>query len=837
MKAYLHRLRGGLTPEQEILRNRLVMGTVSGLGCFFFAFDAVIFSAFSAYLSFNAALYTMQRYEIWRPEERWLAAIILDVMMAFAVMLREPEHMAIFYPIILWMILGNGFRYGLKWLFVAAILSTATFGIVVLSTNYWQQNQWLGFALALALLVIPAYCSTLIRKISHAKEQAEMASKAKSYFLASVSHELRTPLNAIIGYGNHLRNSTMPRNQKEMVEASVLAGEHLLNLIEQLIEVAKTGTASAEIKRSKFRPTELLTEIRDIMAVRVEDKGLAFHLQAQPMSDSIVEGPGDVLRNILLNLVGNAVKFTEAGSISINSGVSTEDGKDLIWFTVADTGIGIADVAVERIFQPFQQADDTVMNRFGGTGLGLAICKQLVEQVDGAISVESVIGQGSIFRIEVPIQIEILEDAKTAVSAGHHNVVKVLSFGDLQPGLLADAQSEDSFILRHLRCTDPAGFEAALDGIELAEFNVALVAQELALQVGAESTIWQRFADAEIAPVLMSGEDEIDLEDVALRAAFASILPPSPNFNELRSAIRIGCSFARRFRLPHDSDVPAVAIYSPQRVLVADDNSTNRNVLAAILQSAGHQISLVSDGDDVLEALEQGDVDILLLDVNMPRLNGIDACSMWRQIEGGRRHLPIIGVTADATSETEQRCRNAGMDCRITKPIDAKLLLATIEQLCGGTANAEAPVEIPNDPRNVVVPFSASAQAHSAVIDAGQLDYLMSIGDSVFVQSMIEGFFEDIDKTLDPLRKSVADGDVAEFRFCAHAFKSSGNNMGVKRLATLCERLEKITEADFNEHKHVHLDKIEREVGNAVEALNELVQQQDASIPKLRLKQ
>ncbi|MFN3452358.1 MAG: histidine kinase dimerization/phospho-acceptor domain-containing protein [Sphingorhabdus sp.] len=234
MKGFLKKLRGGLTPEQEILRNRLVMGSVSGVGCYFFAFDALIFSAFFAYLSFNATLYAMQRYGVWQQEERWFAAIILDVMMAFAVMLREPEHLSIFYPIILWMILGNGFRYGIKWLFVASVLSTATFGIVVLSTAYWQQNLYLGIALALALIVIPAYCSTLIRKISHAKEQAEEASKAKSYFLASVSHELRTPLNAIIGYGNHLRQSDMPRAQKEMVEASVLAGEHLLHLIEQL---------------------------------------------------------------------------------------------------------------------------------------------------------------------------------------------------------------------------------------------------------------------------------------------------------------------------------------------------------------------------------------------------------------------------------------------------------------------------------------------------------------------------------------------------------------------------------------------------------------------------
>lgn len=818
MIAFLQSLRGDLTPEQEILRNRLVMGTVSGFGCYFFAFDAIIFSAFFAYLSFNASLYAMQKYGIWRSDERWLAAIILDVMMAFAVMLREPEHMSIFYPIILWMILGNGFRYGLKWLFVAAFLSTITFGIVVMTTTYWQKNLSLGLALTLALIVIPAYCSTLIRKISHAKEQAEMASKAKSYFLASVSHELRTPLNAIIGYGNHLRQSEMPRGQKEMVEASVLAGEHLLHLIEQLIEVAKTGTGTAQVKHGPFRPTDLLTEIRDIMTVRTEEKGLSLHLQAEPLSDRLINGPSDIIRNILLNLVGNAVKFTEAGSIHINSGFGHKGSQNYIWFTVADTGIGIADAAVERIFQPFQQADDTVLNRFGGTGLGLSICKQLVEQVDGTISVDSHIGQGSKFRIEVPIN--TVAEQPTDIDAPNDSIINILSFGEFKPALLTSAQSQDNFSVRHIQCRNKTELEAALSDIDLKSYNVALMSEHLAKQIEPDSSIWTRFIDAEIAPVLVADSEDVDIEDISLRAAFASILPATPNFAELRSAIRIGCSFSRHFRLLNDERIPAISIYEPRRVLVADDNRTNRNVLAAILESAGHQVIMVTDGDEALEALEQGGVDILLLDVNMPRLNGIDACSMWRQIEGGRQHLPIIGVTADATSETEQKCKNAGMDLRITKPVDAKLLLASIEQYCGGNGAEMAKTPfVADDPMNVVVPISGSAKTRSGAIDQAQLDYLMSIGDRAFVQNMVEGFFEDVEQTLQPLRNAVDRGDVAEFRFCAHAFKSSGNNMGAKRLSELCGHLEKVTEADFAEHRFVYLDKIEHELAQAIDAL------------------
>lgn len=818
MKSLLQKLRGNLSPEQEILRNRLVMGSVSGLGCYFFAFDALIFSAFFAYLSFNAALYAMQRYDMWKQEERWLAAIILDVMMAFAVMLREPEHLSVFYPIILWMILGNGFRYGIKWLFIAAVLSTVTFGIVVASTAYWQQNFWLGVALTIALIAIPAYCSTLIRKISHAKEQAELASKAKSYFLASVSHELRTPLNAIIGYGNHLRQSDMPRGQKEMVEASVLAGEHLLHLIEQLIEVAKTGTGTTQVKRSAFRPIDLLTEIRDIMAVRVEEKGLTFHLQAEPLSDRLVDGPIGVVRNMLLNLVGNASKFTEAGSITINSGLFARDGKNFIWFTVADTGIGICESAKDRIFQPFQQADDTVMNRFGGTGLGLSICRQLAEQVDGNISVDSQIGQGSKFRIEIPVT--ILDEQAEVTDAAPSDIVRILSFGELKPELLANAQSQENFYVRHISCANRVELFNALAGVDLTKFNVALISESLASHISPDDDLWTIFAQAEIAPVLVSEHAAVELEDLTLRAAFASVVPASPNFAELRSAIRIGCSFARQMRIaPIEEQAPA-RNYTPRRILVADDNRTNRNVLAAILESAGHEVSMVTDGDEALEALEKGGVDILLLDVNMPRLNGIDACSMWRQIEGGRQHLPIIGVTADATAETEQKCLNAGMDLRITKPVDAALLLATIEKHTGGADNPAVSDDMRQaDPLNIVVPITGATSTTEQAIDQRQIDYLLSIGSQPFLDTMIEGFIEDVEQTIKALHQSVNDGDVSEFRFCAHAFKSSGNNMGAASLARLCARLEKVTEADFQAHKSRYLQKIETEAMNAVNML------------------
>ncbi|NJM51415.1 MAG: hypothetical protein HC843_11540 [Sphingomonadales bacterium] len=200
------------TPEQEILFNRLVIGVLAAVACYVANLNIAVSGAFTVYLLANGALYMMQKADLWKAEKRCYAAIILDVWMVMATMLVEPKYMSWAYPMILWMILGNGFRFGLKYLFFASVLSALGFGIVVANSNFWQANSITGWGLTGGLIIIPAYCSTLIHKLSKSKEQAEMASRAKSYFLASVSHELRTPLNAILGYGNHLKQMNMPKN-------------------------------------------------------------------------------------------------------------------------------------------------------------------------------------------------------------------------------------------------------------------------------------------------------------------------------------------------------------------------------------------------------------------------------------------------------------------------------------------------------------------------------------------------------------------------------------------------------------------------------------------------
>ncbi len=791
--------------EIEMAKNRLVLGSFAWIACFFLSADAFILYAFACYQTINLLLYTLVRSKKMPKEVYFLTGIIVDSVMASSILLYSPEATSFVYPLFLWMTLGTGFRLGLKWLFVASIFSTATFGLPVLLTPYWQDNAALGYSLTLALLIIPLYCSKLIRKLSHAKDQAETANRAKSYFLASVSHELRTPLNAIIGYGNHMQQLEMPKNQHDMIDASVKAGEHLLHLIDQLIQIARNDSEAAKVQHKPMKTTEILTEIRDIMQVRAAEKSLTIQLHAEPFCDTEINAPTDVVRNILLNLVANAIKFTEAGTVTISGKLVDEGDNTSLCLIVADTGIGIAQSALKRIFEPFQQADETVMNRFGGTGLGLAICRQSLDQIGGAITVESDLGQGTQFYVTIPVE-RISYDGSIAEGVPVlEPAIKLLALGTFDASFLSKAQAAGNYHVRSIACSTRADLLTAMNKVTLTDYRIAILDNHLAALFPVDDALWQAFSDAQVAPVLVANAEEMDLEDIEIRAAFATVIPAVPQFDEVRSAIRIGCSFAGGKSVTSSTHHETRKTYRPRKVLVADDNRTNRNILAAILEAAGHEIIMVCDGDETLEALEKEAFDIVLLDVNMPRLDGITACKMWRQIEGGRQRTSIVGVTADATIETEERCLSAGMDLRLTKPVNAQLLLATIDQCCENNGDRVELPEASKDPLKKVIPFDPSKRsAITAKIDMTQIDYLRTIGDQSFVDDMIDSFFTDATESLGTMQLSVTNHDLNQFRFAAHAIKSCSSNMGAVVLGALCAKLEKITEADFNDNAKPH---------------------------------
>ena len=799
-----------LNGEQDIFFNRYFVAPLVGTICLLATGDYFIPTVFAVYFVANCILHFLQHNNLFSQPARLVLNIFVDTAMCGLLMIHDPAGLALLYPMFLWVILGFGFRFGLKWLCISALANFFCFVLILQTTAYWQQNFSLGCSLALALLVIPAYSSKLIRGLSAAKEQAEIANKAKSYFLASVSHELRTPLNAIIGYGNHLKGVGLPKNQYDMIDASVLAGEHLLHLIDQLMLVAKSDVGQTEYAKSDFLPTELLNEVRGIMQVRADEKKILLQIQASPLTDERIHGPVNIIRNLLINLVSNAIKFTEAGSVSICIGMSNDDKGRRLDIAVSDTGIGIASDALDRIFQPFQQADETVSSRFGGTGLGLAICNQLVGQVGGTITVESALGKGSSFHVQVPI-----EDATSADAAieevSQAEIIRIISLGDFPTEMLANAQSADNFSIYHVRCRSIGEFESAIANCDFTKFHVALVDQRIANIAGPDHSVWSKFKHDKIAPVLVKHDDDLDIEDVSLRAAFASVIPATSDFDTIRSAIRIGCSLVSS-PAQANQDSEEKQIFTQRYILVADDNRTNRNILATILEAAGHRVNMVVDGQEALDALKVEKFDVLLLDVNMPRLDGIEMCRIWRQIENGQAKMPIIGVTADATDETKKNCIDAGMNFRVTKPVNAKAILKLIDEVCGGETNLRAPANNLNVPSSLAQDNLSIKPQKLHSIDYDQIAYLQSIGGADFVQDMITGFFEDVVETERQFKHAIQHNDVTQFRFFAHAFKSSANNIGASTLSKLCGEFEAASDADFRANRLAYLDKIEAEL-------------------------
>ncbi|MBK1660943.1 sensor histidine kinase, partial [Paracraurococcus ruber] len=308
------------------------------------------------------------------------------------------------FPIYLWIALGNGFRFGARWLLAGMAAFVLGFGTVALTTPYWQALPHLAIGLLVGPLVLAAYAGTLIRKLSQARLAAEQANEAKTRFLAGVSHELRTPLNAIIGMGGLLRDSPLDPAQQEMARTIDAAAHALRGQIDSLLDIARIEAGATVLRRDSVDLPALLAEIRALLLAQAREKGLALCLHVTPRTPRRVLSDNAALRDILLNLGGNAVKFTAAGSVTIALDAEPRaDGSALLRLAVSDTGIGIAPAAQARIFERFAQADDSIAGRFGGTGLGLALCQGLASLLGGQISVSSRPGEGSCFEVLLPV--------------------------------------------------------------------------------------------------------------------------------------------------------------------------------------------------------------------------------------------------------------------------------------------------------------------------------------------------------------------------------------------------------------------------------------------------
>ena len=698
---------------------------------------------------------------------------------------------------------GNGFRYGLRYLFGCQALCLAGLISNLLLASYWQQRQVAGIGLLIAMVVLPLYVSTLLKRIQEARARAEEANVAKTSFLANMSHEMRTPLNGIVGVVDLLRTTALSTQQVELVGLLRHSVTVLRSLVDDVLDITKIEAGRLTIEVVPFDLHASINELIQLLRPHAQAKGLALRASVDPALEYRLRGDPHHLRQVLLNLLGNAIKFTERGEVSLAVSLKQESQDGITArFEVKDSGIGISPESLPKIFERFVQADQSTTRKYGGTGLGTTIAKQLVELMSGNIGVESKVGEGSVFWFELPLlrHAEGAEDARveTADRSTHARAVTLVV---APPGSCDVLPALRSMGERYEVVTSTASVTGRLDalhrtGVELrAIIATCPVEQACALF---NATV-QRLTPARVALIYVANA-EISVVDRArvnsIHGAYAIAYPAARLIANAIHATTAGMTAAAAES--EDLDTVLARDRAALKVLVAEDNPTNQKIIRQLLERAGYVVVLACDGEEALDRYETESPDLGIFDFNMPQRSGIEVIQTIRAMEPPGERMPAIVLSASVTLEARERASKAGADAFVGKPFDAAALIRKVDTLGGGVvANGKlakvSSARRPKPPKLTAVPTAPAraAEAEQSALDARLVDpqrlsQLEDIArDASFLGELIGGFASDVDAILTRTERAIASGDADALPDLMHSLKGAAVSVGATQLADL----------------------------------------------------
>lgn len=645
----------------------------------------------------------------------------------------------------------------------------------------------------------------LEQQLLQAKQAAEAAVLAKGEFLATMSHEIRTPLNGILPMLELIAHGPLGEDQRQMLATASASSQQLLRIVDDILDYSRLEAQALELEITSFNLRDLLDGVVQLMQRAADAKGLSLTLQLDPSVRLPVRGDPVRLRQVLSNLLANAIKFTARGQVQLRvQRLGEGAAQHQLRFEIIDTGIGIDEALQARLFQSFSQADASTTRIYGGTGLGLAICRRIIDLMHGQIGVQSTPGQGATFWFEIPLlkvpgDLPAMARAPTALllfSADamlQKRIERIAAHHGLQVQMLSQLDA----VVEQLRTAPQPGQPAPawlLVDARARRSGEAMLQQALAERGDDDAlqVLWLQ----DDAPAQRPRQRQLPthFDDAALHALLAAPVTPARPAALLSSA---------------GDEVPAPVLPPLHlRVLLVEDNTVNRMVADQLLRVFQCEVRNAVDGEQALAALREGGVDIVLMDCQMPVLDGYAATRHWRaeEAETGRARLPIIAMTANAMAGDRERCLQAGMDDYLSKPIARATLHALLKRWGGGKAASPArPSAEPSMARLTANSSGAPSAEHGSalqdddsrvgskpqpVLDRDVLDELHAVIGDAAIQ-IVSVFLDDAPAMVQQLQQVAQSGDEPRLQAVAHSLKSSSANVGALSLSAVAQRIER----------------------------------------------